>query len=376
MAMWLGPSETGLVEVRVVGPNADILADKAEHLLAGLRSIPGTVDVRHDWENRVVKIRVDVDQARARRAGLTSQEVASSLNTYIDGTEVTDYREGDRVIPIIIRGLESERGNLSNLSSINVYSFLNRTNVPLSQIADFTPIWEFSRIKRVDQARTITVSAKHQLFKAGQLFDALRPAIDGLDLPPGYRWEMGGELENSAEAQERLAKNMPICFVLIVALLVWQFNSFRRPAIILITIPLTFIGAVAGLLAMQAVFGFMVILGLLSLAGIIINNGIVLIDRIDTERAAGKSAYDAVVNAALARFRPILMTTLTTVLGLLPLIISNDPLFYGMASVIAFGLAVGTVLTLCVVPIFYSLLFRIKIPAAGAGEPETAVPAS
>ena len=333
MAMWLGASETGLVEVRISGPDADVLVEKAEHLLAGLRSIPGTVDVRHDWENPVVKIRVDVDQARARRAGITSEEVADSLNAFIDGAEVTDYREGDRVIPIVVRAIESERGNLSHLPFINIYSTLNQTNVPLSQIADFTPIWEFSRIKRRDQERTITVSAKHQFLKASQLVDELRPSIDTLDLPPGYRWEMGGELENSVEAQERLAKNMPICFALIVTLLVWQFNSFRRPIIILITIPLTFIGAVMGLLTMQAPFGFMVILGLLSLAGIIINNGIVLIDRIDIERAAGKAPYDAVVNAALARFRRILMTTLTTVLGLLPLIISNDPLFLSLIHI-------------------------------------------
>ena len=159
---------------------------------------------------------------------------------------------------------------------------------------------------------------------------------------------------------------MPICFLLIVVLLVWQFNSFRRPAIILLTIPLTLIGVIVGLLVMRAVFGFMVILGLLSLAGIIINNGIVLIDRIDTECAAGKAPYDAVIEAALARFRPILMTTMTTIFGLLPLIVSVDPLFYGLATVIAFGLAVGTVLTLCVVPVLYTLLFRVKIPKPAA----------
>ena len=166
MAMWLGASETGLVEVRISRPDTDILVEKAEHLLAGLRSIPGTVDVRHDWENPVVKIRVDVDQARARRAGITSEEVADSLNAFIDGAEVTDYREGDRVIPTVVRAIESERGNLSHLPFINIYSALNQTNVPLSQIADFTPIWEFSRIKRRDQERTITVSAKHQFLKA------------------------------------------------------------------------------------------------------------------------------------------------------------------------------------------------------------------
>ncbi|NOQ14280.1 MAG: MMPL family transporter, partial [Methyloprofundus sp.] len=154
---------------------------------------------------------------------------------------------------------------------------------------------------------------------------------------------------------------MPACFLLIIVLLVWQFNSFRRAAIIIITIPLTFIGAVIGLLVMNAPFGFMVILGLLSLAGIIINNGIVLLDRIAIECDAGKPPYEAVIAAAIARFRPILMTTLTTILGLLPLILSKDPLFYGLACVIAFGLLVGTVLTLVVVPVLYSLFMRVEI---------------
>ena len=361
-AMWLGASETGLVEVRINGLDAEVLRQKAEHLLSRLREIPGTVGIEQDWENRVLKVQVLVDQARARRAGVTSQEVANSLNAYVDGTTITDYREGDTVIPVVLRGDEADRSNIYNLRGINVYSALRGTNVPLSQIAEFRGVWEFSRIKRRNQVRTITVSAKHPYLKAGQLFSELEPAVETLDLQPGYWWEMGGEIENQGKAQGYLFKYMPVCLALIVILLVWQFNSFRRPLIILMTIPLTFIGVVPGLIIMQAVFGFMVILGLLSLAGIIINNGIVLIDRIDAERAAGHEPYDAVVIAALARFRPILMTSLTTILGLTPLIVNKDPLFYGMASTIAFGLAIGTVLTLGVVPVLYTLLFRVKIP--------------
>lgn len=371
-SMWLGPGETGVLEIRLSGPDANILVSKAEHLLAGLRAIPGARDVMQDWENRVLKIEVRVGQARARRSGITSADVANSLAAYFSGAAVTEYREGDSVIPVVIRGLEVDRSNVANLRNISVYSSAGKTNVPLSQIADFKADWEFSRIKRRSQERTITISAKHQFLKAGQIFDALQPAMQTLNLPPGYHWEMGGELENAAKGQRYLFANMPICFALIVFLLVWQFNSFRRPLIILLTIPLTFIGAVVGLIVMKAVFGFMVILGLLSLAGVIINNGIVLIDRIDIERASGRDAYDAVVAAALARFRPILITTITTVLGLLTLIISKDPLFYGMAIVIAFGLAIGTVFTLGVVPIFYTLLFGVKIPPQTKAAPKTA----
>jgi multidrug efflux pump subunit AcrB len=143
-------------------------------------------------------------------------------------------------------------------------------------------------------------------------------------------------------------------------LLVAQFNSFRQAAVITLTIPLAFIGAVAGLIIMNAPFGFMVTLGLYSLAGIIINNAIVLIDRIQIEIETGKSEYQAVVDACLTRLRPIAITTITTVMGLLPLIISQDPLFYGMANVIAFGLGIGTILTLAVVPVLYCSFYKIK----------------
>jgi len=361
-AMWLGATETGLVEIRLKGPDDKILGAKAQVLLDKLHSIPGTLDIEQDWENKLWKVEVQIYQDRARRAGITSQEIANSLSSYFDGKTLTDYREGDTIIPIMGRGLASERQQIHNIRSINVYSAARKSNVPLSQIADIKTVTEPSRIKRFDQERTITVSAKHQVLKAAQVISELQLTLDSLDLPLGYHWEMGGEIENAEEAQGYLFEYMPVCFLLIAVLLVWQFNSFRRASIILITIPLTFIGAVIGLLVMNAPFGFMVILGLLSLAGIIINNGIVLLDRIEIEVNSGKSIYEAIIGAAIARFRPILMTTLTTMLGLLPLILSKDPLFYGMACVIAFGLLVGTVLTLVVVPVLYSLFMSAVIP--------------
>jgi multidrug efflux pump subunit AcrB len=361
-AMWLGSTESGLFEVRLSGPELTVLRQKAEHLLQGLDQIPGIVDVMQDWENRVLSVNVVVDQARARRAGVTSRDVANSLKVLLSGAEVTDYREGDEDIPIVLRGSEAERTNASYIGGLNIYSSARGTNVPLEQIADIQGDWDLYRIKRRGQERTITISAKHQFLKASQIFEALRPTIDSLDLPPGYHWEMGGELEQSAKAQRYLFASMPLAAAGIIFLLVWQFNSYRKAGIILLTIPLTFIGATIGLIVMNAVFGFMVILGLISLAGIIINNGIVLIDRIDIEISEGREPYDAIIAACLARLRPILMTTVTTILGLMTLIVSVDPLFYGMAVAIAFGLGVATIFTLGVVPVLYALLFRVKNP--------------
>jgi multidrug efflux pump subunit AcrB len=362
-AMWFGPTEAGVVEVRLSGPDENVLQAKAEHLLAALRAVPGTIEVEQDWENNVLKVDVVVDQSRARRADVTSRDIASTLNAFVSGGAITDYREGDAAIPVVLRGTEAERDQLSTLLGLNVYSSATGKTVPLLQIAHIRSAWEPYRINRRNLERTITVSAKHLHLTARQLFDKIRPAIDTLNLPPGYHWEIGGELESAATAQERLFANFPLAGFLIVVLLVWQFNSFRRAGIILLTIPMAFLGAVIGLVASGAPFGFMSLLGLLSLAGIIINNGIIMIDSVEANRRAGEPPPDAILSAALSRFRPIVMTAITTILGLLPLIVWKDPLFYSMAIVISFGVALGTVLTLGVVPVLYSLLFRVPATA-------------
>ncbi len=358
--MWLGGSEAGLVEIRLIGPDIGALRAGGEALVAALAAISGTLGAKQDWENRILKIDVVVDQARARGAGITSEQLANALNAYLSGIEVTDYREGETTIPIVLRGVAAERGTLEGLLALSVYSSEHQTAIPLGQIARLVPHWEDARIKRRDQERTLTVSAKHETLGGQALLDRLRPAIDALDLPPGHRIEIGGEAEKQAEAQRNLFENLPLAVAGIVILLVWQFRSYRRTAIILLTIPLVLVGATGGLFLFQAKFGFMVILGLFSLAGIIINNAIVLIDRIEEERGQGSPVDKAVVDAAAARFRPILITTLTTVLGLVPLIWSHDPLFYAMAAAMAVGLAVGTVLTLGVVPVLYSLFFGFR----------------
>ena len=185
-----------------------------------------------------------------------------------------------------------------------------------------------------------------------------------MEFPKNHYWEVGGELEDAARAQRNLAKWMLPCFGGIIFLLVWQFNSIRRAAIIILTMPLVIVGSVVGLLAMQADFGFMVILGLLALAGSIVNNGIVMIDKIEENRREGQTPYDAVVNSAVSRFRPILLSVSTTMLGFSPLIINHDPLFYGMACVMFFGLGIGSLFTLNYVPALYSIFFRVKFPEA------------
>lgn len=358
--MWFGSTEPGLVAIRLVGPDASVLADRAERLQAAFHAVPGTVGIKHDWENKILKLVVDVDQTRARRAGVTSTDVAKALNATFSGIELSDYREGDKIIPIVVRGTDDLRFSLSGLQQVQVYSPANNSFVSLGQVASVKPEWRYSRIKRRNQQKTLTVEARNPDIPSPVLLESIRETLDKLDLPAGHRWEIGGEIEDQAEANEKLFGLLPLAFGGIIVLLIGQFNSFRKGGIVLATIPLIVIGGTIGLLVMNAPYGFMVLLGFFSLAGILINNGIVLIDRIQTEEEAGREPLEAVVTACLARLRPILMTTLTTVLGLIPLILFGGALFYGMASVIAFGLVVATVITLGFVPVMYTLLFRIS----------------
>ena len=360
--MWMGSEEPGFVEIRFYGLDPAYIFEKGNQLVTELKAMPGTLDVRNDWENKVLKAKIVVDQARARRAGLTSKETALSLQAHMDGVKVTEYRELDVAIPVVSRSVEEERKALSDLWNVMIRSPATGTNVPITQIADIRGIWDFSRIARRNQERCVTVEFKHEYLKAPELLAAVKPLIEAMELKQGYWWEVGGELESQAEVMEKLTRWMPHCFFGIVLLLVWQFNSIRRPMIIFITIPMAFVGGFIGLHIMRAPFDFFGMLGLLSLAGVIINNGIVLIDKIDAERAAGREPYDAVIMAAVSRFRPIIMTTITTILGVMPLIVSVDSLFYSLAVILAFGLAVGTMLTLGVAPVLYTLLFRVKVP--------------
>ena len=358
--MWTNGKDPGLVEIRLMGPDANTLYAKGEQLTNQVRALNGAIDIRNNWENTVLKAPVVIDQARARRVGVSSQNVANSLQAHIDGLQATEYREGDQAIPVILQSLPEERTQGSDFFNIRVYSAGQDIDVPLIQIADIRGEWQLSRIARRNQERALTVEFKHVKLKAPELLTAVLPDIEALALGEDYHWEVGGEIESSEETLPKLFKWLPHCGFLIVVLLIWQFNSFRRPLIILFTLPLAFVGAFFGLLFIRAPFDFFGILGLLSLAGIIINNGIVLIDRIDIERNAGRDPYTAVVEATVSRFRPICMTTITTILGVMPLIISHDPVFYSMAIIIGAGLAFGTVLTLGVVPVLYALLFRVR----------------
>ena len=356
------------VAVRVAGRDSETLFGIADEVKARLREVPGARQVSDNWGARSKKVVINIDETRARLAGVSHQDVAISMQTFLSGLQTTDYREDDQLIPIVLRSRSEERLDPSRFATINVYSQANGQSVPLSQVASPELVWQPSQIERRDRLRTVTVEA---LLETGatsaQVNATMKPWLDEQSQrwPFGYSWEFGGEAETAGKANTSIAAKLPIAGLIIVMLLVAQFNSFRRPLIILLTIPLAMIGVVIGLLVARSYFGFMTLLGVISLAGIVVNNAIVLLDRIRIERQEnGLSPADAVIASAQQRLRPILLTTATTMGGLLPLWLGGGPMWEPMAIAIIFGLLFATVLTLGVVPVLYALLYRVDFKAA------------
>ena len=362
-----GPPVDKPVQIRISGPQTDRLFALVDKVRAQLVSIPGTRNVGDDWGAQVKKLAVSVNENRARRAGVTNQDVAVAMQAFLSGMETTRYREDDESIPVVLRSVAADRRDLNRVRNLAVFSPSSNQSVPLSEVASVSLTWEPGAILRRDRYRTVTVEAGiNDDVTAAEVFAAIAPWLEreaaGWEL--GYRWEFGGEQESSVKANAAIGAKLPIAALVIVLLLVSQFNSLRKPAIVLSTIVLALVGVVIGLLVMGSSFGFMTLLGVISLAGIVINNAIVLIDRIDIEIGqGGRAPVDAVIAAAQQRARPILLTTATTVASLIPLYVAGGDMWQPMAVAIMYGLVFSTLLTLLVVPLLYTLFYRVAPPA-------------
>ncbi|MEL6622094.1 MAG: efflux RND transporter permease subunit [Pseudomonadota bacterium] len=359
--MFLGPSDSNVIEIQIRGPDKDYLYSKAQEVEALLRSVPGGRDISNDWEGRASRLVVEIDQARARDAGVTSAAIAEALSRSVSGVPVSEFREDNDVIPILLRGNETLRSDPAALETLPV-ARASGGFVPLKQVASIQVLNAFSRLERQGLSRAIIVEGRSTEKSAEDIAAFISSDLQRIreSLAPGHTLEVIGVVKESAEGGASIGVYMPLCFGLIFLLLLSQFNSYRRALIVMITMPLVVVGAAIGTHVMGASFGFMSILGILALFGIILNNGIVLIDRIDIERETAASLHEAIVEASARRLRPIIMATITTVLGLMPLILARDPLFYPFASVVAGGLIVGTILTLGVVPVLYATFFGAK----------------
>jgi len=352
------------VEVRLYGSDTDALFAIMGEVKNEMAKVDGLQNITDDWGQRIKKLVVEINQQRALRAGVTNEDIAISLQSGLSGLELTQYREDDKVIPVIFRSVEADRQDIRKLQSLTIYSQSKGTAIPLTQVADIDIVWEPAKILRRDRLKAITVGAQVKPgFTAAEGFSAITPwlAQTSSQWPFGFRYELGGDAESSAKGNQSIADKLPIALFIILFLLVAQFNSIRKSVIILATIPLGIIGVTAGLLVGQSFFGFMTLLGIISLAGIVINNAIVLLERIQLEiDELGLSPYEAIISGAQKRFRPILLTTATTVLGLIPLYLGGGEMWEPMAIAIMAGLLFSTLLTLGVVPVLYALLFRVR----------------
>lgn len=359
-----GPPVSYPVEVRVSGPEIKPLLRIVSTIKQQLWSYDAITAVKDAWGPQSKKLVIRVDQARALRAGVSSNDIAVSLNASLSGMRMTEYREGNEVIPVTLRTEASGREDMARLENLAVFSQASGNSVPLKQVADVDVVWESARIERRDRQRTITIQAQIRPGTTAAAVGAqFGPWLSqfATTWPGDYRYEEGGETEKADEANASIVKVLPFAGMAIVLLLMLQFNSFRRTGIVLITIPLGLIGVTAGLLLANSTFGFFTFLGLISLIGIVINNAIVLLDRIKTEiEDNGLPADEAIIEASQQRVRPILLTTATTVGGMLPLWLGGGPMFEPMAIAILFGLLFATVVTLVLVPVLYSALFRVR----------------
>lgn len=355
----LGPGGSVSIEARFSGPDINVLRElslKAERIMA---SDPVAIDIQNDWRQPVLTIRPQVADAPARRLGISRPLIADALAMNFSGKTVGLYREEDKLIPINIRAPKMEREAVEQIGDMVVLSPASGRAVPLRQIVTgMEAEWEDPIIRRLNRRRTIIAGCNPLYGNPSTLLKRLRPEIASIPLPNGYSLEWGGDHETTIEANMGLFQMVPVFFLAMIFIVVALFNAVRQTIIIFLCLPLISIGVTAGLLITGLPFGFMCILGYLGLCGMIIKNAVVLIDQIDKEIRSGKTPYIAVLDSSVSRLRPVTMASLTTILGMLPLL--KDIFFVGMSVTIIGGLTFGTLLTLVVVPVLYSVFFRIR----------------
>ncbi len=388
----LGPANGGKIQLRIYGEDPEILRALAEKAVNIMRQ-ENAKAVRTEWGEKV-KVPVPVlAEDRAMALGITRPMVAQAIEANFSGKTTGVFREGVNLLPIIARAPESERDSIEDLTEIQIYSPMAQKNIPILQVLNgLETRWENARLSRWHRRQMIKVHADPREELPAQLLAKVKPRIEealGVDLAayrgkplgkdekwtastipikyddiiplkgkPGYFIAWGGELEDSSDAQAQLAANIPIYFGMMVLIVIFMFNAFRQPLIIWLTVPLALIGVTSGLLLLKQPFGFMALLGLMSLSGMLIKNALVLIDQIDINIRSGMKAMDAVIESGVSRLQPVLMAALTTMMGMIPLF--QDAFFVSMAVTIVFGLGFATLLTLVFVPVLYATFFKIS----------------
>jgi multidrug efflux pump subunit AcrB len=351
-------------EARFSGPaeaDPDVLRALAEKGMAILEASPYATEVRTNWRQRERELVPTYNQERGRWAGVTREDLAAATRRAYDGLPVGQYRDGDDLIPILVRNPQAERERAAiDLDVLQIIPSLSTDSVPVSQVVDgIEGEWIDPLIWRWDRRRAITVqSSVADGYTAPTLRAAVLSDFEAIELPPGYALEWRGEFDSSLQSQEALAPGIVPAVVIMALIIVVLFNSFRMPMIIFLVIPFVVIGITFGLLLTQVPFGFIALLGAMSLSGMMIKNAVVLLDQVNLNLEEGMTSYNAVVEAAVSRLRPVVNAAATTVFGMAPLL--QDVFWISMAVAIMFGLAFGTILTMVLVPVLYALFYKVS----------------
>jgi multidrug efflux pump subunit AcrB len=372
----LGPPVGFPVQFRVVGPDTQKVREIAREVEAVVASSPKVRDVQLDWNDPVRALRVDLDQDKARALGLAPADVAFVTQIFMNGATLSQLREHEDLVDIVARAVPSERLNLDTLKDINLYT-RHGTVVPLSQVARVRDVLEEPVLWRRNRDMAITVRADVKDGEQGvSVTQEIRPHLKDIEakLPFGYRIDVGGAVEESDKANKALAAVFPVMVVTILAILMLQLQSFSKMFMVLLTAPLGLIGVVAALLIFQAPLGFVAILGVTALSGMIMRNSVILVDQVREEMERGLDPWNAVLEAAVHRTRPVMLTAAATVLAMIPLARS---VFWGpMAIAIMGGLTVATALTIFFVPALYAAWFKVKRAASADAAAQAVLPAA
>ena len=360
----LGPPVAYPIIFRVSGPDIAKLKSIGDEVAVVLRKNAKTVEVNTDWGDRTPALQVEVDQDRARALGVTSLAVARSLGGAVSGATIGQFRERDRLIDVVLRGPAAERIAVSQVEDLQIPTAGGRT-VPLSQVATVKQVMEEPIIRRY--SRVPTLSVRSDIVEGVQAPDvsaAIDPQLNSIraKLPPGYRIEAGGAYEENLKAQSSIGAGVPLMIFVWLMLLMLQLQSFSLASMVLLTAPFGIVGVAIGLLTFRMPFGFVAMLGVIALMGIIMRNTIILIDQIKQDMATGTHAWIAAREAAVRRFRPIVLTAAAAVLAMIPL--TRSVLWGPMAVAIMAGLIVATALTILAVPAIYATWYRVKRPNA------------
>uniref|UniRef100_A0A486XU72 Acriflavin resistance protein n=1 Tax=Rheinheimera sp. BAL341 TaxID=1708203 RepID=A0A486XU72_9GAMM len=356
---FMSSTPPGEAAIRIIGNNYSDLLQAAASVQKALSNVEGTMNIKQDWEQPISSLKVTIDQAAASHAGVTREDIFSALRNNTIGENTSELREGEYRLPIMLV-TSTANATMKQLNNIQIFPQYSKNSVFLSDVTRIETEFQPFIIKKRNLRPTIIVTALHPEMSSKRLSSEILNTLEKVRNEFNVQIEFGGEIEESEIAEEAVFAFLPLCLLGMMILFLYKYNSFRKVAIIVLSVPFCSIGLILALLMFRLPFDFMSVLGIFALIGIIVSNAMLIIEQADIAKDAGKNTFIAVKSALMERFRPIMLTQITTVLGLLPLLIANDPLWRSFNLVMMGGLISGTICSFIIVPALYVILFNKK----------------